>query len=241
MNNIKILNEFGITPSNTYVSAGADFYVPNISPENHVIAFESFRQSYGVSKEDINMLVHLISDEINIDFKTFNEQLANIIHLYLGLDSADLNEISEDVLNKDRVAYFINNYLIFDDNNVCGLQLRTLDQVLINSGIHVALEHNTAGIFFNKSGRGNSGWDIRAQVVDEDYSGFVHLSLQYTKKYTESKKKKAQIFCGDKLTQMVILPIHRMNAVEISKDEYFALMSNSSRGSKSFGHSDNKH
>ena len=238
---IKILNEFGIVPTNTFTSAGADFYIPNISLDNQYVAFNAFANSYNVSLEDINIIVSKLSIYSNILFDVFEKQLTNIIHLYLGLYSFDLESISNDVTNDDRIKYFIENYLIFDKNNIAGLQLKSFDQVLINSGIHVALESKTAGIFFNKSGKGNAGFDVRAQVVDEDYTGFVHLSLQYSKRYTENTKNKAQIFCGDKLSQMVILPIRRMNAEEVSADEYYDIMKNSKRGSNAFGHSDIKH
>lgn len=240
-NNIKILNEFGIVPTNTFVSAGADFYIPNITKDKQETAFNAFSKSYNVSIEDINEIISGISFNLNIEFNIFDSQIVNIVHLYLGLDSYELENISNDRANSDRIKYFVENYLIFDKNNIAGLQLKTLDQVLINSGIRVALNHNTAGVFFNKSGKGNAGFDIRACVVDEDYTGFVHLSLQYSRRYTENTKHKAQIFCGDKLSQMLILPINRMNAIEISADEYYTIMANSKRGANAFGHSDVKH
>ena len=235
--NVKIFNEFGIKPTNTYVSAGADFYLPNISKEKSDLALKSFEKSYNVSSDDINIIIQYFSRYIN----NFDNNVANLVHLYLGLYSYELNKISNYVTNDNRIKYFINNYLIFNKDNTPGIQLKPFDQILINSGIHVALEPNTAGIFFNKSGKGNAGFDVRAQVVDEDYTGCVHLSLQYSKQYTEDNKKLSQIFCGDKLSQMVILPIKRMDAEEISKEEYEKIMSNSQRGSKSFGSSDIKH
>ena len=34
MQELKIFNAFGITPTNTFVSAGTDYYVPNIDESN---------------------------------------------------------------------------------------------------------------------------------------------------------------------------------------------------------------
>lgn len=239
--NVKILNEFGIKPSNTYVSAGADFYIPNISKEKAVIALKAFEKSYNVSNDDINTIVQHFSRYVKVSPKDFDNNIANLVHLYLGLYSYTLNELACYITDAIRVKLFVDNYLIFNKDNIPGIQLKPFDQVLINSGIRVALEHDTAGIFFNKSGKGNAGFDVRAQVVDEDYTGFVHLSLQYTKQYTEDNKNMARIFCGDKLSQMVILPIKRMDAEEITKEEYDRIMSDSQRGSNSFGSSDVKH
>ena len=48
---MKIYNEFGITPTNTYVSAGSDYYIPNIDDfnftqaQNALKAFEKLDNS----------------------------------------------------------------------------------------------------------------------------------------------------------------------------------------------------
>ena len=48
-----------------------------------------------------------------------------------------------------RYCLFCQRYLVFDNNGRPGIACELNDALLINSGIHVALEHNTAGIFFN--------------------------------------------------------------------------------------------
>lgn len=237
MANIKILNEFGITPTNTYTSAGADFYVPYITNENYFNALTAFVGSFEKTETELNELISLLSNNISVPLMDQQRQMINILHLYLSLDSYTLRLCSSE---EEKAKVFCDQYLIFDKNGVPGYKLQNEDLIKINSGIRVALEPNTAGIFFNKSGKGNNGLDVRACVVDEDYTGFVHLSLQYSKK-TVKDEEKIKIYCGDKITQMVILPVIRMNAEEISKDEYFELMKDSQRGSNAFGHSDIKH
>ena len=237
MANIKILNEFGITPTNTYTSAGADFYVPYITTENYFNAFSAFMESFDKSEDELNDLISLLSNNISVTLMNIQQQMINILHLYLSLDSYTLRLCSSE---EEKVKVFCNQYLIFDKNGVPGYQLQNEDLIKINSGIRVALESNTAGIFFNKSGKGNNGLDVRACVVDEDYAGFVHLSLQYSKK-TVKDEEKIKIYCGDKITQMVILPIVRMNAEEVSPKEYYEIMKDSNRGSNSFGSSDLTH
>ena len=111
------------------------------------------------------------------------------------------------------------------------------DYFLFNSGIRVKLEPDTAGIFFNKSGKGNQGFDTRAWVVDEDYSGFVHLSQAFDKETFDG----VNLYCGDKLTQMVVLPVVKTEINEVEESIYNDMMSNSARGSDGFGSSDVKH
>ena len=231
---VKIFNEFGIKPTFNHQAAGADFYIPYFDEDKKEIAFKAFEQSYKKNHEDIeNIYLALLSFTRSLNIS--EKQLINIVHLYLSLDSAALNSYDNEV---EKIRLFCQRYLVFDNNGRPGIACELNDALLINSGIHVALEHNTAGIFFNKSGRGNAGFDVRAQVVDEDYTGFVHCSLAFTKD-TEAASRK--IYCGDKLTQMIILPIIHADWTEVDEDEYNAIMSNSERGSNGFGSGDEKH
>ena len=160
----------------------------------------------------------------------------NIVQLYTSLDSGYINTFFDEF--DDKVSAFIDEYLVFDKNGKPGMKLQTLDHTLFNSGIKVALPHNTAGIFFNKSGKGTKGFSVRAQVVDEDYAGYVHLSNAYTKESDED----GIIYVGDKITQMVVLPIILVNKCkELSAEEYNKVMEKSQRGSDAMGSSDEKH
>ena len=104
------------------------------------------------------------------------------------------------------------------------------DHVKINSGIREALPHSYAGVFLNKSGKGTQGYDVRAQVVDEDYTGLVHLSLSYTK-----DMKMGEIYVGEKLVQQLILPIMLIDECEeLDQIEYDEIMKDSERGDNGF-------
>ena len=50
-----------------------------------------------------------------------------------------------------------------------------------------------------------------------------------------------KIYCGDKLTQLIVLPVKHTEPVEITEEEYDKLMGDSERGSNGFGSSDVKH
>ena len=243
---MKIFNSFGITPTNTYLSAGSDYYIPNITNDiQAAAALEAFKKSYKITDETLNDLFVLFKMEVEQN-KYYN--LINIIHLYLAVGNPRLDELKETSLIES-VLYFINEFLVYDDSkNVFGIELHTNDTLFINSGIKIALETvqkfednniGIAGLYVNKSGMGNKGYDIRACLVDQDYSGYVHLSVAYTKELHKSGKN--IVYCGDKLTQMMLIPIFHTEYEEISEDEYNELMSNSERGSDGFGSSDVKH
>lgn len=236
---MKINNVFGIKPSNTFISAGADYYVPNIKGEDKTaLAMAAFEKSFKKTTDEIDEIKDALIDYSDNMCNFMITDCANIIHLYLALDNSKLNKEKKKSVEAG-VKYFIEHALIFDSNLIPGIKLHTDDYILINSGIKVALPHNYSGIFLNKSGKGNAGYDVRAQVVDEDYTGFVHLSMSYNKK---GDNKKNIIYCGDKLTQMLLIPVLAGEKIEeVDSKEYDDIMSGAQRGSDSFGSSDIKH
>lgn len=255
---MKIYNAFGIKPTNTYVSAGSDYYIPNIDDfdfSKSQLALKAFEKSYNVSEDDINII--RAQFEILEDTNETN-QITNMTHLFLALGNKKLDELKKYSL-VDAVDYFYDKYLICDKSGIVGLRLQLNDTLFINSGIKVALDTvlsdqkgvnpqvNTlrnlgigvSGLYVNKSGKGNAGFDIRACLVDEDYAGYVHLSMAYTKDVFEDGKN--IIFVGDKLVQMMLLPVFHTQYEEVTENEYKDIMSNSNRGDSGFGSSDIKH
>ena len=232
---MKILNEFGIAPTRNHTAAGYDFYVPNIKTnvEDSDFILEAFSKSYKKSIDELKTLIDRLVLQVTAiygeDF--IDNNVMNVLLLYLCVDSSTLQNA------EDPIDVFVDKYLIFDANKKPGVKLQVLDHICINSGIHTCLKPGTAGIFFNKSGRGLKGFDVRACVVDEDYTGFVHLSLSYTK----NDEGDGIFYVGDKITQMVIVKVGQEKVEEVDKDMYETLMSGSKRGSKGFGSSDEKH
>ena len=237
---LKINNVFGIKPSLNCEAAGLDFYIPNIpadvTEEQYETILTAFQKSYGLNKEQINVILDELVLQVAAQFgATYAEQELNLLHLYLATSTVDIYE-AETI--EDKVSEFVDNILIFDKNRTPGLELSVTDHVKFNSGIKMDIPSGMCGLFVNKSGRGTKGWDVRAQLVDPDYAGYVHCSLSFTSGIAED----SDVFCGDKLTQMIILPYVVTNEIEeISDEEYTELKSNSKRGDKGFGSSNEKH
>jgi len=243
---MKIYNAFGIKPTNNFVSAGSDYYIPHITTDEQAVkALDAFKKSYKVDDEELNDLVTLFTVLLKVD----KYNVVDIVHLYLALYDPILEEMKD---KDDNVAgavnYFINEHLIYDASaDRWGLQLFLNNTIFINSGIKVALptantgEIGIAGLYVNKSGMGNKGFDIRACLIDEDYSGYVHLSFAYTKEPTEYNEDMCQVFCGDKIAQMVLIPVFHTDYDEVDETEYNKLMEGSKRGDDGFGSSDIKH
>ena len=253
---MKIYNAFGIKPTNTYVSAGSDYYIPHITNDKQKqLAYKAFEKSYKVSHEDILMLEKTVNDYLPEDIGA-----ADIVHLFLAYHNSKL-EICKKISLEEAMKYFIDEFLIYDSSkNVWGICPQLNDTLFINSGIKIALDTvlssqagpgkwdtidklrnigiGIAGLYVNKSGVGNKGYDVRACLVDEDYSGYVHLSMAFTKD-TENTNK--NIYCGDKLTQMMLIPIFHTQYEEIDENEYNKIMQESNRGDAGFGSSDIKH
>lgn len=252
---MKIYNQFGIKPTNTYVSAGSDYYIPNIDDydiQKSQAALKAFEKSYSMSADDIA----IIQAQFEIlEGNNETNQITNMVHLFLATYNKKLDELKKYSLI-DAVDYFYDEYLVFDKSENVGVNLKLNDTLFINSGIKVALdtvlsEQNNklipdlrslgigvAGLYVNKSGKGNAGFDVRACLVDEDYSGFVHLSMSFTKDLYEEGKN--IVFVGDKLVQMMLIPVFHTQYEEVDESSYNDVMSNSQRGDSGFGSSDIK-
>ena len=262
---MKIYNSFGIKPTNTFVSAGSDYYIPNLdTPEKIERAYEAFEKSYGKTKEQIEEIVEdfkIILIKHQTAIKNPEKHIANLVHLYLAHYNVILNEIKNHYIS-DAIDKFISEFVIYDEKrDVVGIRVKLNDTLFINSGIKIALDTilsdqtapnpqdavnklrmlgiGIAGLYVNKSGNGNKGWDVRACLVDEDYSGFVHLSMAYTKDLTNDGQN--IIYCGDKLTQMMLIPVFHTVYEEVEEYDYNKIMNGSMRGDSGFGSSDVKH
>lgn len=241
MNKLKIFNGFGIKPTYSYTAAGLDFYIPFIKDgDEEERAYDAFCKSYKVSMDDIDNIIELINDNIGYSFypDLVKANIPNVILLFLSYYNKELKYYDN---NNERGLYaqvqmFLSHKLKFDDNGRPGIRMGLNDTLFVNSGIKVALQPNTAGVFMNKSGMGNRGYDVRACVVDEDYAGYVHLSVAYTKDVLKGDV----VYCGDKLSQMLILDIHHVEPTEVSEEEYVEIMKDSKRGADGFGSTDVK-
>ena len=256
---MKIYNSFGIKPTNTYVSAGSDYYIPNIKTEiQQERALKAFEKSYKKTATEINHLVKVFEA---LASKEYKNNIINIVHLYLALHDVELE--AEKVIDENlAILHFLRDFVIYDEEqDTVGIKVQLNDTLFINSGIKVALDTvltekvgpnpsravdtlrmlgiGVAGLYVNKSGKGNCGWDVRACLVDEDYAGFVHLSQAYTKELIDDGQN--IVYCGDKLTQMMLIPVFHSQYYETTEEEYNEIMSNSKRGDSGFGSSDIKH
>lgn len=100
--------------------------------------------------------------------------------------------------------------------------------VNIPSGIKVLIPNGYAGIFFNKSSVGSKGVIVGACVVDSDYRGEVHLNVHNV------SDRSVKFDPGQKLVQMILIPVHPSNATMVTEETYKSFGS-TSRGSGGFG------
>lgn len=102
------------------------------------------------------------------------------------------------------------------------------DSANIPSGIHAKIPHGYALIAFNKSGIATKkDLIVGACVVDEDYQGEMHLHVMNV------GKKPQAIIPGQKLVQMVLVPVSYDTCEECSLDELYP--EKSERGEGGFG------
>lgn len=105
-------------------------------------------------------------------------------------------------------------------------------RVLIPSGIHVRLRPGTALVLMNKSGvAAKTGLVVGSCVVDETYTGEVHLSMINTSVAGQ------QIKPGDKIVQGLILNVSNSIPEEFATKEDLYSGFETTRGEGGFGSS----
>ena len=106
------------------------------------------------------------------------------------------------------------------------------ESIFIPSGIKANVPTGHALIAFNKSGVAlKKNLSIGACVVDEDYQGEIHLHLY------NFGKEKTVISPGEKLIQMVLVPVF-YDAVEVVQENDL-FQSTTERGAGGFGSTGN--
>lgn len=106
-------------------------------------------------------------------------------------------------------------------------------RINIPSGIKVDIEDkNTCLLVANKSGiASKKGLDHLAELIDADYHGEIHINLCNT------GSEPVTVATGDKITQLMNLPIIYPVWQEVTNDDFDACASKSDRGSNGFGSS----
>lgn len=239
-----IYNGFSKTPTRNFQAAGIDFFIPNIDDKNIKqveIAKEAFKGSYKLTDDQIEKFFTTLDDLATEDQKSIIENNKwNILHLFYALKSKEIFKLQQkkNTSFSKIVDYFLDNYLVQSKDGCVGLRLDFSDMLFINSGIKVALKPYTDLEFKEKSGKGIGGWTVKAKIVDSDYSGYMHLSMQYL---WYDRDGSGRIYVGDKLTQGIVYNTLTDDAQEVTLEKYNEIMANSKRGSDGFGSSDVKH
>jgi dUTP pyrophosphatase len=104
--------------------------------------------------------------------------------------------------------------------------------VLIAAGIKANVPEDHALIAFNKSGVAvKKGLDIGACVIDEDYTGEIHIHLNNV------GASKQVINAGDKITQLLCVPVKYVPIEVVNSEEecFEDKLESSERGSGGFG------
>lgn len=123
----------------------------------------------------------------------------------------------------------------FVPNDFAGVHyLAPLQMINIPSGIKAEVPPGFALIAFNKSGVAlKKGLNVGACVVDEDYTGEIHLNV------FNAGDEVTTVSPGEKLVQFLLVPVSYMNVVEVeSEDDLFQderFNGEQARGSGGFG------
>lgn len=97
---------------------------------------------------------------------------------------------------------------------------------IFDTGVHIELPKGTVGMVKSKSGLNTKHGLTSEGVIDEGYTGSIVVKL-----YNNSERT-FQVFAGQKISQLVILPVIIPDELEIVEE-----LENSDRGNNGFGSS----
>ena len=109
-------------------------------------------------------------------------------------------------------------------------EIKKNEAVLIPSGIKVKMPDNHCLVAFNKSGVAlRHNLIVGACVVDENYTGEIHLHLMNV------GNKDMVVKAGQKILQFVLIKQEYVNLKEVENDAIFDRRDHGERGDKGFG------
>lgn len=108
----------------------------------------------------------------------------------------------------------------FDD-----IEIHPNEQKKISTKIAISLPKKTVGMICDRSSMGSKGIKVFGGIVDEPYRGEIIVVLGNNSKETIKIKK------GDKIAQLLIIPILYSNVIEVNE------LSETTRGNQGFGSS----
>lgn len=120
------------------------------------------------------------------------------------------------------------DFYVPDDIQQTSMAVEPGHSVFIPSGVKVDVPAGHALVAFNKSGVAlRKSLFVGACVVDEDYQGEIHLHV------VNVGSKAVEIWPGEKLVQMALLPVLYEDVHVVDEDELF--VEESQRGTGGFG------
>ena len=112
------------------------------------------------------------------------------------------------------------------------------ERKLVSTGIAIQIPKGHVGFVKEKSGLASRGIEIKGGVIDEGYTGEVEVIMVYPEGFCHSEDRsrfirnaKIKFEAGDKIAQLVILPVNSSVVLEVSE------LGDSDRGSNGFGSS----
>ena len=118
-----------------------------------------------------------------------------------------------------------------------GLDLRTPEDivipkgksVLVDTGVHVEIQPGTAGLLVSKSGLNTNHGITSTGLIDAGYTGSIAVKLYNHGEDDISFAK------GDKITQLVILPVYIPEHIDIVESVDDLYDGSTERGANGFG------
>lgn len=119
---------------------------------------------------------------------------------------------------------------IDQDGKIIKFIIKPGQSLFIPTGIRVKIPHNHILKFENKSGvSSKKGLLVGASIVDEDYTGIIHINLW------NANDEPVEVFAGDKIVQAILYPVVLAGLNQVSDKAELYKDFKTERGDGGFG------
>jgi dUTP pyrophosphatase len=144
-------------------------------------------------------------------------------------------EFSEEFVKQLAEKNSGHNFIVDNKNEYKYISLQPQQRILIPSGIHIKFSPGYMLAVHNKSGIATKkGLDRLAEIIDEDYSGQIHISIVNTGNTNVALEE------NEKIIQAILIPVSYAIPEEVEYTQILELHKNSERKDGGFGSTDNK-
>lgn len=132
-----------------------------------------------------------------------------------------------------------NNDLGFDIYSAEDFTIYSGEPIVVRTGVHCIFPDGYGAFIKDRSSMASKGVYTHGGVIDNGYTGEIKIILSYTNTKGSKDTPFINFKAGDKIAQMVLVPVPYVASTVISEEQFNELSGEKERGERGFGSTGN--